>query len=252
MTTAAATSTLTEARLVVGVDGGRSVIREIRSAAPLGLRELKSERGTVRVALVQTAATLVAGDDLILAIQVEDGASLLLREVSATLAHPVRGDSCIRQRLVLRLGRGARLGLLEEPLILAGGTRLRRSTAVDMATTAAMVHREVVVLGRAGEDVGEASLRTRVKVAGSPVLDETIDTGDEATLRSPAVLGAARVVGTLSAFGARLPSAVPRDAAALGGPGLVLRQVAPRCTDLRLLGTEEEWLEGMLGAGAEE
>ena len=92
MTTVTHTPTRTEAsfaRLQVQRAGTRSVATEIRGCAPLGLRVLGLRDGALHVAVVQTAACLVGGDDVRLRVEVGDGARLVLTDVSATLAHPV-------------------------------------------------------------------------------------------------------------------------------------------------------------------
>ena len=73
------------ARLSAELDGrGETVIRELRSAAPLTL--MQTATGVVH--LVSSAAAPLAGDDLELTVRVGPGARLALRGVAATLALP--------------------------------------------------------------------------------------------------------------------------------------------------------------------
>lgn len=210
--------------------GGRSVVHELRGGAPLGLRELGGpEDGWARVAVVQTAATLVAGDDVRLLVRVGDGARLALGDISATLAHP---GALARHRIDVRLGAGARLVLTEQPLIVAAGARLRREVRLDLGAGAVVLHRDTLVLGRHGEEPGAARLRLRVVREDLPVLDETLDTGDLGVLRSAAVLGSARAIGSLGLYGRAAPGELPSDAFRLGPSDTLLRRPAAGTREL--------------------
>ena len=101
MTTAAPTRTATRrgARLTVARRGSRTVLAELGSSVPVGLRRLRSSTmAMAHIALTQTAAMLVGGDEVSLEVSVGAGAGLLVRELSATIA--------IRRRS--RLGNGSR------------------------------------------------------------------------------------------------------------------------------------------------
>jgi urease accessory protein len=235
-TTASRTRTPTEARLRIERDGDRSVVAALVSAAPIGLRPLAGRDVVARVAVLQTAACLVAGDDVALLVEVGEGAALDLRDISATLAHPVPpGTAPIRQRIVLRAAAGARVVWAEQPLVVAAGTALERITRLELATGAVVLHRETLVLGRHGEEPGAARVRLRAERDGRPVLDDGLDTGELAALRSPAVLGAARAVGSLALLGAPPPAGLPDGAFALGPLDTLLRVPAASALALAAL-----------------
>jgi len=224
------------ASLVVGCDDrGRSVVRELRAAAPVGLRELRGfgdgpDCALACVAVVQTAACLVGCDDVRLRVRVEAGATLELTDISATLAHP---GAQARQRIEIEVGEDAALIFAEQPLIIAAGTELRRRLTITLAAGARVVHRDTLVLGRFGEQPGSARLRTRVQREDAPVLDETLDTANLATLRSGAVLGESVVVGSLGRYG--IAGQVPDGAFALGPTDTLARRIAGSARDLREL-----------------
>lgn len=214
-------------------DGHRTVVRALRSALPLGLREVRGAReGWASVAVVQTAATLVGGDDVRLQVTVGPGARLHLADISATLAHP---GARARQQLDIVVEAGGRLVLAEQPLIVAAGASLDRRVRLTLGEGAAAVHHETLVLGRHGEEPGDARLRLRVEQAGAPVLDETLVTGDLGVLRSAAVLGDAGAVGSVGLYGVASPGLVPADAFTLGPRHTLVRRPAANTRGLTAL-----------------
>ena len=233
--------------LVVSVgEDGRSVVRRLRGSAPLALRELRGpsdQRGVQRVALVQTAAYLVGGDAVALHVRVDDGAALELSEISATVVHP--GEPAC-QIIDIEVGDHARLVFAELPLIIAAGARLERRITLTLGVGSQVVHRDTLVLGRHGEAPGDALTRTRVERAGAPVLDETLHSGDLYSLRSSAVLGAARVIATLGRYGT--PGAAPEGAFELSETDTLVRRLARRTRDLgEIDARQRDWSARLLG-----
>ncbi|HEU4701706.1 MAG TPA: hypothetical protein VFS37_04420, partial [Conexibacter sp.] len=112
MGTSTGTRTSTEARRdgaldraarVVAAAGARgAVLAELRAAAPWAPRPLPAADGVARVALVQTAAALVAGDAVALDVVVEADAALELIETGATVAHDARGGPAASVRVRVR------------------------------------------------------------------------------------------------------------------------------------------------------
>lgn len=196
----------------------------VASSAPIGLRVLRPDGDRARVAIVHTSAMLVAGDDLHLDVRVGPGASCELSEISACVAHPTDSRARIEQHLAAHVGDAGTLLLCERELVLAAASRLNRSTRIELTGTARVAHRETLVLGRYDEAPGAAVVRTRVERDGLPVFDDTLDTRDAATLRSPAVLGASRAVGTFGLWGISAPT---------GGEGMF--GLGPRDRLMRLL-----------------
>lgn len=195
----------------------------MESRGPLRLRALEREGSVCRVAVVQSAAMLLAGDRVGFEIDVAGGASCVVEEISATLAHPVADMPEISSSLRIRVAENGRLIVREQPLILAAGTRLARSSTIELSGTASVCHREILVLGRHAESGGRATVRTRVTRDGSPVYDDTIDTSSETVLRSPAVLDRSRVLGTQAMWG--LPEIPPGHGAMVLGPRDLLKRV---------------------------
>jgi urease accessory protein len=230
--------------VVAPAANGGSVVRKLRGAAPFGLRELRGSGDGCsprRVAIVQTAACLVGGDVIRLHVCVENGAALELLDISATLVHP---GAAARQLIDLEVGENARLVFAEQPLIIAAGAQLERRLTLTLGAGAQVVHRDTLVLGRHGEQPGNAFVRSRVQRGTTPVLDETVHTGDLASLRSAAMLGDARAIGTLGRYGVNGPT--PDGAFKLGADDTFVRQLAPRTRDLHRLDVlQSAWTTAM-------
>ena len=233
MTTAAPTRTSTNrgARLTAVRRGSRTVLSELSSAVPVGLYRLRSSTvDMAHIALTQTAAMLVTGDDVSLEVSVGAGAGLLLRELSATVAHPATVPA--RQRISIDVAPGGVLIMLEQPLVIAAGASVQRVLEIELAQTAVVLHRDTMVLGRHAEAPGDATICQRVTRDGAPVLEETLMTADRAATASPAVLGGARAVGTLALYGVRPPGDLPPWALELASGDVVARRVGAHLREI--------------------
>lgn len=224
---------MTPARIVVERRDGASVVTVLDSRAPVGLRPLGPPGATARVALVQTSACLVAGDDVALDVRVGPGASLELVELSATVSHPVpAGRPAITQATRAGVDAGGRLLWLAEPLVIAAGTRLRRRLDVAAAPGARVLLGDTVVLGRDGERPGAATSRVRITRDGRAVLDDELATADPGVLRSPVVAGDARVCAALTLAGVAAPQPLPPGALRLGAQDTTLRCLGAGAADV--------------------
>lgn len=166
-------------------------------------RQLPSEHGTVRVALVASTALLLAGDEVRVDVHVGDGLSLEVVETAGTVAYAMRGGSA-RWDVTATLGRDASLVWVGLPFVVADGADVDRSTQLHLADGATAVLRESMVLGRSGQAGGRLESRTRAWAGGRPVLSETLLI-DARTRDDPVVLAGARCLDTVTALGLRLP-----------------------------------------------
>jgi urease accessory protein len=195
--------------------------------------------GALRVALVQTAACLLTGDELSIEVAVGPGAALELIEPAATIAHHGRGGPPARWSA--RVDVEGSLRWTAAPFIVADGAAVERSLRVDVAAGGRALLRDLLVLGRAGEAPGRLHARTELRHAGRPLLVEALDTGDLALLRSAAVLGSARILDTIALIGA-VPPPAP-DTWRLPGEGALrsLPAVSAAAADAAAAPVLREW-----------
>ncbi|OLT19952.1 urease accessory protein ureD [Pseudonocardia sp. CNS-139] len=192
------------ARIVVGCDGsGRSVVRELRSQAPMTLlpqRGAAAARSPVAtVHLVGSATTPLGGDDVTLDVEVGPGAQLVLTGVAATLALPGPGTAA-PSRMAVRIVLAERAGVqyLPEPMIVTRRAEHLAELHAELGPGARLRCREVLVAGRSGELPGRFRGLTRVcDTATGALLVQTQElVGDLALHRSAAHLAGRRVLGT--------------------------------------------------------
>lgn len=190
------------ARLVVERDGtGRSVVRDLRSVSPLTLMPCPAARhdedpDTALVHVVGSAAAPLGGDVLELAVEVGPGAALTLRAIGATLVLPGQRPGPSHTSVTFDVAEGGRLEYLTEPTIVAAGARHHASLRADLAPDARLRLREVVVLGRSGEQPGRFRGDTLVRRDGTTLLCQHLDLGDPDLDVSPAHLSGHHVIAT--------------------------------------------------------
>jgi urease accessory protein len=190
---------------------GGTAISSLSGTEPWHPRVLRPTAGRARVALVQSRASLVRADDVSLAVEVRPGAALEIVELGALIAHSVRDGATSSLRVAVEIAAGGCLIWPGQPLIVAAGAALESFVSVSLRHGARLLRGESVVLGRAGEDCGALRARFRVELEGRPLLDETLDTGDRLTLRSPVVSGSPDSDGTSPVMISALTLAGCRD-----------------------------------------
>ncbi len=196
------------ARLTACFDGTRTVLRELRSMAPLTLFPRRGRGPAAVVHLVNSATSPLGGDDLLLSIHVGPGASLRLSGVAATLALPgLHGEGSLSTVSVV-VEAGGSLEYLPEPTVITSRARHAAVFRASLAPEAHLHTREVLVLGRAGERPGSLTTSFAVTRGSVPVLRQTLTVGDPALDSSLAVLAGRRVLATdLVVGGPDLPAA---------------------------------------------
>jgi urease accessory protein len=152
------------------------------------------------VYIVGTAAAPLNGDRISLDIYVAPQTELTLRTVAASLAWP--GTSPIPSQFTInaRVGEGATLRWLPEPLVPVDGSRHRMVANVELAQNAELLWREEIVLGRHKEAPGELSSRLEITQPAGPLLRQEIVIG-ASHFDSPVVLGEAGATGTVTIAG---------------------------------------------------
>ncbi len=226
------------------------MITGLAGTEPWHPRVLSDAGRLARVALVQSRASLLGADTVALHIELDSGCALEILELGATVAHHARGGRPAQLSTRVRLGPGARLVWLAEPLIAAAGCRVLRSTRVELEAGAAVLLREALVLGRVGEDPGRVRAHTQISLEGRPVVEETLDTEPSWLLRSSLVAGGADMIDALTLAGLRDPHP-PAGALQAHEPATLWRSVGPARTGPEAeRGLSRRWRELVLGEGA--
>jgi urease accessory protein len=166
---------------------GRSVVRTLRSAAPLTLIPV---RGQPVVHLVNSAASPLGGDELTLTVQVGPGACLTLTGIAASVALPGPRGEKSRSTVHLELSAGASVSYLPEPTVITRCARHESVLTVALADDAHLHARETLVLGRADEPAGELTATMNITRCGRPVLRQSLPVTRE-TLLGKRVLASA-------------------------------------------------------------
>lgn len=190
-----------QARLVVERDAdGRNVVRDLRSMAPITLvphrSRIRSANEPALVHLVSSVTAPLGGDDLELDVVVADGAHLVLRGVAATVALPGHLPGGSRARVRIEVGSKASVQFVPEPTVVTARARHEAELIVELAASALLRTREVLVLGRAGERPGSLTSSVRVRRDGGPLLDQSLRIGTPSLDASAAHLAGRRVLGT--------------------------------------------------------
>lgn len=183
---------------------GRTRVAELTATAPFAAKVT----GHGEVYLVGAAAAPLDGDHITIDLDIAPGTSLTVRTVAATMAWPSRGGALPSlMEITAKVGDGALLQWLPEPLVPVRRCRHELRTTVQVAPTARLVWREEVILGRANEGPGTLRSRTRIERGGLPLLHQEleIDGTRNALHRAASVLAGSRATGSVLVVGPGAP-----------------------------------------------
>ena len=206
MSTGLGTFTADEVLIRVVASGRVTTVAELSGTEPWQPRVLCAGTSMARVALVQTRASLLAGDNVRLRVSVGEEACLEVVEIGAMLIHDMRGGPAAVTITDIDVAVGGRLIWLGRPVIVSLGSDARRSVSARLADGGRILLGESVQLGRARHPPGSLSSHTRITHGGQVAVDETLETGDTVTLRSPVVAAAGTMVSSLTLAGTRDPA----------------------------------------------
>jgi len=235
-------------RIAAAARGCATVIEELSGTEPWHPRILTGAGAgaAVRVALVQSRASILRGDAVELSIAVGERASLELVEIGATLTHHARGGDPAHVAVDVTVRDGGRLTWLGAPVVVARGADVRRTMRIELAGRARVLIGETIILGRAREPHGALSSRTRILCDGRPAVDETLETGDADTLCSPVVAGPAGVIAALTLAGVR-DDEPPAGAMQAYGPATLWRAAGAAVEVARRAAPVAERWRGVIG-----
>jgi urease accessory protein len=233
-------------RLVVERQGERSILLCAEGQIPYAPRVVPGAPGWVRVVLVQTIAGPLVGDRTEIELEIGPDAALEVTGNAATLAFPSAAPS--RHELRCTVGERGRLAWRPEPLILAQGCDLEATVHLSFATGAAACTRELVVLGRHGEQAGRYRSSLRCEHEGRPLLHDAVDIDAQGLAASSgALLGGARAFASLALLGTTSETRGDTEEMELAGQGRVLRALAlaPAALQARIAPAEATYLEAL-------
>jgi urease accessory protein len=177
------------------VDPG-GVLARVDCQPPVTLRQVRGDDPDVcALCLVGTAAGPLAGDELVLELELRDGARASLQAAGANVAQG-RHDGAGRITTVARLGAGAALVARPGAVIVGSGSQVDVTVQLVLAADSHIEWRELVVLGRSAETPGSATLRWDVTRGGRPVLRQLVDLTDPAAAAWPGLLAGGRVIAS--------------------------------------------------------
>jgi urease accessory protein len=164
--------------------------------APLTLFPQRRGGSAAVVHLVNSATSPLGGDELTLTVRVGPGARLRLSGVAAMIALPGPHDEASMSTVDIEIGAGGELEYLPEPTVVTARARHFSELRASLAAEARLRTREVLVLGRAGEEPGRLTVSQQVIRAGIPLLRQTLEIGDAELDASLAHLAGRRVLAT--------------------------------------------------------
>jgi urease accessory protein len=189
---------MTECSAVMAKDG---VLADVRSGPPLSIRKVRdADPMLCHLCLVGSAAGPLTGDAISLEVTVLDGAVARLSASGAGLAQGRRAGSRgaleppSTLRTTVHVGADARLDARPPPLIVSATGSVDVGLSIDLAGSATLCWRELLVLGRHGEPAGDAILRWSVYRDGLPLLVQTLDLRDDRTRGWAGLLDGTRVI----------------------------------------------------------
>ena len=192
------------------------------------------------VSLVATQALLLGGDHVLVTIDVGPGMLLEVLEATGTVAYNSGGvpSSWV---VVARVASGGALLWHGEPFIVADGAVVTRAVDVDIQEGGVAGLREVVVLGREGEQGGSLRMTNDVRYANSPLLREDLDLQESTERSAPGIIGAARCLDFVSMLGWRPTTDGPELRLDLEGPGALARHLGTEAHTSDMPDVWESW-----------
>lgn len=198
------------ARIVVDAVDGRSRARVLEAGTFVSPRPMPGRGAGVKIALVGIRASLCAGDDFALRVEVGPGARVELVDPNGTVAFNARGGAA-SWRAELTLGEGAVVHWREQPFVLADGADVHREVRADLAPGAELLWRETLVLG------GQAN--TAARCAPSPASPTAATTSwSKTSTCAPRPPANSRASSVQPASWARSPSSAAPHRATLPPP----------------------------------
>ncbi|HTJ43921.1 MAG TPA: urease accessory protein UreD [Kofleriaceae bacterium] len=198
---------------------GRSAITRCQARAPLVLLSPRGHGDAAWIVAGTLGGGLVDGDRVELALAIEDGATCVLATQASTKIY--KGASS--QRLDARVGAGALLACVPDPVVGFADARYRQDATIALDPDASLVWLDGATCGRRahGErwDFASYAARVAIDVGGAPRVRDGVVL-DEAHGSIAARLGRFDAIATIAAIG---PRAAPVAEALVAGASAIAR-----------------------------
>lgn len=144
--------------------GSRSVVSRARAASPLKLLTPRNHGGAAWVFTSTYGGGLVDGDAIALDVEIGDEASALVSSQASTKVY--RSPRGVSSLLQARVGSGAMLAVIPDPVVCFAGSSYRQSQRYDLAADAGLVCLDWMTSGRRarGERWAFDDYRTRLSI----------------------------------------------------------------------------------------
>jgi len=163
--------------LAVGLRDGATRRLRLHESGSLRARFPNCEAGALEAVILNTAGGIAGGDQLAIAVAVDEGASLTITTAAAEKAYRSHGPDATLS-VQLTIGAGGTLRWLPQEMILFDHACMRRNIEIDLAETATLVLAEAVFFGRSamGERMATGRFfdRWRLRRSGKLILAETV------------------------------------------------------------------------------
>lgn len=160
--------------------------------APLTLVPHRGKPGLVH--LVNSASAPLGGDELELSLVAGPGAHLRLAGVAASIVLPGHRPATSRFTVTVEAAEQSTVEYLPEATIVTQRACHEAVFQASLAADARLSTREILVLGRDGEQPGRLGTTMIIRRAGTPVLNQRLEIGE--LISSPALLAGRRVLAT--------------------------------------------------------
>lgn len=206
---------------------GRTSIQRLVPGEFLSGRPLWPNGSFARIALVATSMALLGGDHIDIVLRLGANAHVEIIEPTGMVAYDAAGAAS-SWNLDAALGPGAILVWRGAAFVAAAGSNVKRTTSLRLDRDARALIRESLVLGRSGETGIALSSSSRVVASGDELHVEqlVIETDSAANV---GIVGTAKGIGTVSAFGYRPVDngAIDPRRLDLAGDGAIWRTLEP-------------------------
>jgi len=205
-------------------------------------RLLDTVANRVRVALIGSYATLLAGDDVAIDIEVGPGVHLDVVEPTAMVAYAA-DDVPAHWAASLRVAAGATLTWNAASFVVSTGANVTRRTDVHLADGGVALLGETLVLGRTDEGGGRLHSTQHAALEDAELLVEELDLRGFEQRATPGVLGESRVIATATLLGTHMRESFAEHETPLAGPGALARATTREAHEAtaRLAETWRRW-----------